>query len=124
MPNLLNKSNIKKANKHAKLGDKRFNCWGATLYALNFIDYLEWIDRGQMQDFLNKQTYGICENQIEEGDILVLYDEFEDLIHTAVYIGNKMFWHKLGDMEAEEEYLQDILDTYHEYNCIEYRRLA
>lgn len=127
MPTVLNKTNLKIANKEGKGQNASFNCWGATLFVLNATNCLEWTNDYEMEYFLETKTFPIYEYQLKEGDILVLYgDEYfgeNQLSHTAVYIGNGEYWHKKGELEAETIRLEEILDIYYDYDRIEYRRI-
>lgn len=123
---ILNYSNMEKAKAESIGSNGLFNCWGATLYVLNKIETLEWIDGYEMRHFLDNETFSIDESQLQIGDILVLNSEYApegELLHTAVYIGNNLFYHKRGQCNSAEASLAEILEEYCDYISIEYRRL-
>lgn len=124
---LLNKNNIAIAQREAAdlLTGLNFNCWAGTLFALDKIDSLYWMSQGEIIDFIEKQTVRLDEAEpLREGDILVLYNNYEGLIHTAVYTEAGEFWHKVGGCRAEYAGLNRILSIYNDYTRIEYRRLV
>jgi hypothetical protein len=122
MTTLLNNSNIKLAHKEGKEGNDSFNCWGTTLFILNIVKELFWISREEITDFIERHTIitGVSD-KLKQGDILVMYGNTADedyaeygqiIIHTAVYIGKNLWFHKRGSNESEFLPLECILDCY------------
>jgi len=122
MQSIINKDNIKEAYALGKNGSNDFNCWGATLFALNKNTDLYWTSQKTMNEFLQKETEKVF-NKIKIGDILALYNKREGLLHTAVYIGRNKFFHKRGSNKAEYVTEQEIKNIYHEYESFEFRRI-
>ena len=99
---MLNKTNVSKMKRKGMTGE--FNCWGATAHALGAIKKPYWVCGHDMNSFIRKFTKSKS-GEFKEGDIVVIYNtdggrlkkmaEY-DLIHTAVYIGDGMWYHKLG----------------------------
>ncbi len=125
MDNILNTRNIKEANKVVKDGySDDFNCWGATLYALNQIEELEWTSHYDMVDFLDQKTE-VSKDKLIEGDILVLWIDKsrKRLEHTAVFVKGFKFWHKIGGCESEYASKKKIREIYLDAKFTEIRRL-
>lgn len=114
--------NLKHAHSISKSNNFDFNCWGTTLYILGETDYLDWVYSEDMIDFLESKTNNISNEDLQIGDILALYSE-DYLIHTAVYLGKGLYFHKMGASNSEFTQLENILNTYPEYETIEYYRL-
>lgn len=121
MNSILNKENIENAHKLAKNGAYQFNCWGATLYALNEISELCWVKVRRMADFLAHNTE-LYSGKLKKADILVIWNG-KELLHTAIYIGGGKFWHKMGADISEFATKQGVLDNYSEGRFIEIRRM-
>lgn len=121
-----------------------FNCWGTTLYALDKVDELYWVDCEEITEFINRNTFTVIgEDSIKSGDILVMYEYADDfystdydedtweemldkdgmwIIHTAVFITPTKLFHKCGGGIAEFTDIQGVLNSY-SYNRYEVRRL-
>jgi hypothetical protein len=124
MTTLLNNSNIKLAHKEGKEGNDSFNCWGTTLFILNKVQELRWIYREEITDFIEEHTKIIESiDELKTGDILVMCGDVSDnyyhneeyepgVIHTAVYVGKNLWFHKRGANESEFLPLECILDCY------------
>jgi len=120
---MLNMVNVKKGHGLANNRENgSFNCWGATLFGLGQIDKLYWVRQGSMENFLYKETIEIEEKDLKKGDILALYNETEGLIHTALYVGNDMWWHKVGGLHSEFTSKEKVIETYEHYE-IDYTEL-
>ena len=126
METLLSLSNIERANEKAETDSWTFNCWGGTLYALNQTDILEWVDQCTMIDFLDDNTQIVDSDKLEIGDILALWINKYCLVleHTAVYIGEGVFWHKVGGKESEFGNQEQIQDKYPNGKYPQIRRLT
>ena len=133
-------TNIRNGHKEGKEGTWDFNCWGATLYALGEMADLVWICASDMMDFLNEKTREVTEQEVmQKGDILVLYGYDEDamfemdynedgdeivLIHTAIYLGRGIFWHKMGANKSEFATQEEVVQGYEaDFEYSEVRRL-
>lgn len=86
-----------------------YNCWGFTAFALKWIEKLYWVNREDMDNFLEENTKRISHKNIKEGDIVVyraacLYGERNYLLHTALIINTKIdeIIHKDGDYPLEK----------------------
>jgi cell wall-associated NlpC family hydrolase len=114
MQGVLSNKRVGRANQKGANGTYDFNCWGATLYVLNVSRTLTWVEEHVMQEFLVKRTDKIKTEDIQEGDIFVMYGEtwFGYLQHTAVYIGEGMYFHKRGSKHSEITNLEDIFEIY------------
>ena len=135
MNTVINSNNKEIAEKIAKTGDRSiFNCWGATLFILNKIDEIKWVGRGEMTDFLKNSTKEISKEDLKEGDIIALFENARfgydaifssglSLLHTAVYLTNDYYWHKMGSLKLETNTLGGILNTYPETVKIKYFRV-
>lgn len=100
-----------------------FNCWGATLYVLNEYKRLEWVEMGDMQDWLDENTTRIDQSDIKRGDILsiTLHSFISCLEHTAIYLGRGRYFHKVGGLWSEITTVDGITAIYD--GRIEYRRV-
>ena len=94
------------------------NCWSTTLYTLGASDEIKFVTDFEMEKWLTANTKRISKYngkwKRKFGDILVLkeVDSKEySLIHTAIYLGNNIYWHqKHYDGPWEILKLKDILD--------------
>lgn len=111
------------------------NCWGTTLYMLGVIKEPRFIDSAEMDPWLDKNTKRVVKPAF--GDVLVIRRETTDcsciydsapyncggrseycdapgaLMHTAVYIGDGLYWHQRGHCgQFLIESLLDIVITY------------
>lgn len=72
------------------------NCWNATILFFNPEAEVGYTSPEQMVEWLNNNTtedqYKFC----AVGSILALYNEADELIHTAVYVSPGILWHKRG----------------------------
>ncbi len=103
--------NTQEVEEFYKNSPRRFNCWGATLFLIESTKRLEWVEREDMEDFLEYECEEISEEQCP-GDILALYF-FGELIHTAIVSPNGLFLHKCGGLEFEEVPKSVVLRKYH-----------
>lgn len=107
-------------------GTRDFNCWGASQYVLKVRDTLGWIETFEMSRWLSDNTEVVKTPEV--GDILALFGDHPAvgklLIHTAVYLGDGKYLHKLGAARAEQVSLQGVLKAYKELcDAHELRRL-
>ena len=109
---MLNKSNITEMTK--KGSSFNFNCWGATRYALGLTDRPIWECQHEMEEFLGDETSDITGN-LQKGDILSLWDEWDNLMHTATYVGGGLYWHKVGAQHARYNTKKEIIELYEEF---------
>lgn len=120
---MINYIRINKINKLSYSSD--VNCWGSTLYALDIENRPKWLDIEAITEFVSNNTKKITgtytnfnrinrymHNKLEVGDILVIENDIE-ILHTAIYLGNRTFWHKAGSLQAESCDIEPILDLYH-----------
>lgn len=92
---------------------KKFNCWGATQYALGHRTRYGWVGESVMSRWLNTKTVLVEDDSLEVGDILVITcDKRNFLIHTAVYMGNSMWFHKIGKEKATYESKAIVIERY------------
>lgn len=77
------------------------NCWSTTLYTLGASDKIKFVNDEQMEEWLNSNTKRISHKSgdIEKqfGDVLVLENHYDGRIrvsHTAIYLGNDLYWHQ------------------------------
>lgn len=122
MNSVINESNLNTANEqgqHYETQDN-FNCWGATLYVLNKIGYLEWSSQKKITNFIYDDTFTV--DDIKKGDIFVLYSNGK-IIHTAVYTGKNILFHKRGGSTSEFVSEDRVKCIYDEYDKYEIRRL-
>jgi len=103
METVLNKDNLEKAHLKGRDGTSLFNCWGATLYVLGAVDELYWADDNDIQDFIQHETEEIPREQVQVGDVFVLY-RYGNIHHTAVFteVGEfEELFHKVGGLFSE-----------------------
>ncbi len=93
---------------------RQFNCWGATTYVLEIHNRLNWLDVWTMEQILEDRTEPV-KGKIKIGDILVLRDNWDELQHTAIYIGGGKYYHKKGSDISEYCSLNDVLSAYKDY---------
>lgn len=104
------------------------NCWGSTLNALNVTSKLEWVDLSQIKEFIDNDT--IHTDNFDVGTILVMYgNEYCGssyvIIHTAIYLGNDVWWHKAGSLASEHCTIENIFDIYeNEFVNCEFKKVA
>jgi hypothetical protein len=117
----INKRRVKIANEKGNSSNSWFNCWGATLYVLNAIDKLDWVDNEDIVEFIENETKAIKEEEISVGDILVLYGTrygvgVHGIIHTAVCTSvdenDCELFHKKGGGQAEFTNLEGVRTSY------------
>lgn len=92
-----------------------YNCWGATMFVLGAKDHLTWVDNPEISDWLMANCEPVKRPQI--GDVLGLFykddaKKIARLMHTAVYIGNGRYLHKLGQQKAVVEPLAKVIAHY------------
>lgn len=92
-----------------------YNCWGATMFVLGAKDHLTWVDNPEISDWLMANCKPVKRPQI--GDVLGLFyrnesDKTAFLVHTAVYIGDGRYLHKLGQQKAVVEPLSKVVRHY------------
>ena len=89
-----------------------FNCWGATQFVLGQAEDLWWVGVGEMLAWLKNATKKIYGPR-KKGDVLVItrYGGMQ-LIHTAVYVGGGLYFHKRGGNHAETTDLKEVMKTY------------
>lgn len=72
------------------------NCWNATILFFDKQSKRKYISDWEMEEWLYKNTnideYRLC----RKGTILVMSSAEYDLLHTAVFIGPGILWHKRG----------------------------
>lgn len=72
------------------------NCWNATKLILKATDNVEFVSELSMKSWLRTNTKKTGEyHRPKAGTILVFWNGRE-LVHTAVYISDKLLWHKVG----------------------------
>lgn len=98
-----------------------FNCWGATAFVLGITDNLRWIENYKMMEILTEKTEIVRTEEIQRGDILVIY-ESKWLHHTAVYLGRGKYFHKRGMNTSEITDIDGVIAIYGN-DKIEYRRV-
>lgn len=119
---MLNTANVKNSYQLSKNSwNNDFNCWGTTLYILNELPYLSWVDEFDMQEFLDKKTKPVTDN-LQKGDILVLYNtnvtkgNRDHLAHTAVYVGGGRWFHKRGPQDSRFSTKKEVILDYRIYS--------
>lgn len=124
MDAVLNISNVNEAHELGKEGNADFNCWGETLFSLGYSDTLCWVNGEYMTKWLNVNTIVIPLENMQRGDILVLWqtENKKILEHTAVYVGKGIFFHKRGSAISEFATMEHIKEIYWEGEYSEIRR--
>jgi cell wall-associated NlpC family hydrolase len=90
----------------------KFNCWGATQYALGHRKKYGWVGEQVMWRWLKSKTVLVSDDH-QVGDILVISDNrYNQLIHTAVYLGDGIWFHKEGKFEASFHTKQTVIKKY------------
>ncbi len=75
------------------------NCWNATQIFHDESVEQRYTDESEMLMWLQENTTEISEDDIQFGDILVMHGHpifGDELVHTAVYLGNGLYFHKGG----------------------------
>ena len=72
------------------------NCWNATILFFNNAAEVGYTSPEQMVEWLSTKTVEDVHKLCKIGSILALYDEDDELIHTAVYVSPGILWHKRG----------------------------
>lgn len=107
----INKTNIQKIN---KLRCPRFtNCFGSVIYSLGLTENPEWLDLAQIEHFISTYTKKV--SKPKDGDIVVFFDQDNDISHVAIKLKNKTYWHKPGSMRAESVSLNFIIKFYNSF---------
>ena len=71
-----------------------------------------------------ENALGLVNTMMRIGDILVLSGRAE-LVHTAIYTGKGMWWHKPGAQAAEFATEERVVKMYNDYTTrVEYRRFT
>lgn len=97
-------------------GTQDFNCWGASQYVTGVRNNLGWVEIEEMSNWLTDHTTKV--NKPQAGDILTLFAFLpvgKLLLHTAVYIGDGKYLHKLGMLKAEVTNLRTVVRHYAQY---------
>ena len=102
-------------------GNSGFNCWSATLFILGVEESLRWVWGHEMQEFLDKNTVEVSEDELQMGDILVMH-QYGFIKHTALYVQPNVFFHKRGTNSSESTTLEGVCKTYRNMT-ITYRRV-
>lgn len=90
----------------------KFNCWGATQYALGKRKTYGWVGIQVMETWLHKNTFKI-DGEAQVGDILVIKSKKNFfLVHTAVYVGQGVWFHKCGKFETAYESQAEVIKRY------------
>jgi hypothetical protein len=92
----------------------KFNCWGATQYALGERKRYGWVGSTVMTKWLNQKTTTVnSEESLELGDILVITNSAsEELIHTATYCGKGRWFQKVGKFQATFNSQNEVIKQY------------
>lgn len=103
------------------------NCWNATLLYHGVADKIEYTSDAEMEDFLHDKTINVSSEPAKIGDVIVLWDDNGELVHTAVYLGDWKVWHKVG-MYNERGYEITSVDSAlliyrHDYSTISWHRV-
>lgn len=85
-------------------------------------DYPDTVENYKMMEILTERTIIVEFKERQRGDILVIYKGGKWLHHTAVYLGNKKFFHKRGMNTSEITDIKGIVRIYGK-DKIEYRRV-
>ena len=117
MNSVLSRTRVDHVLNMAGSSTQDFNCWGATMFIEQAKDRLGWVENPEISQWLQTDFEPIKKEDIEQGDILALFDADEKkerlhLVHTAVYIGDKKFVHKLGQNKAQIDVLKEVLKHY------------
>ena len=72
------------------------NCWNATIMYFDPKEPVRFTGQSDMEHWLNKNTVESLYQRCVPRTILALYNEDLGLIHTAVYIGDGVLFHKRG----------------------------
>ena len=90
-----------------------FNCWGATKFIADHdTPHLEWVSYNDMGEWIHNNFSPIKRTEVKAGDIVALFTPEMKLVHTAYYVGNKKYVHKLGQNVAKLEGLNGVLKSY------------
>lgn len=111
---MLSQNRINQMTKAASSGyNNKFNCWGATKFALGHLTKYQWVKEDAMMAWLNQKTFQLKPRaKLQSGDILVIQKSNGYLLHTAIYLGNRLWFHKKGKFETGSESKLKIINTY------------
>ena len=109
---MINIQNIEDMKWETRTGhSKKFNCWGATQFALGMRKKFAWVSEQVMLKWIDKNTTPVTD-EVTPGDILILKSSLGTLFHTAVYLGNNNWFHKLGSCETTFSEKEEIIKGY------------
>jgi cell wall-associated NlpC family hydrolase len=89
-----------------------FNCWGFAAAHAGWVSSLEWLDANKMLKFITNLAEPVQEPDV--GDIVAYFCRRGVLQHAAVYAGNGMYYHKVGNTRFECASEAEILNIYPE----------
>lgn len=117
MSNVLSRTRVDHVLNMAGSSTQDFNCWGATMFIEQAKDRLGWVENPEISEWIQDDFKPIKKEELQEGDVLALFDKDEQLqraclVHTAVYVGDKKFVHKLGQRQAQIDNLKGVLKNY------------
>lgn len=96
------------------------NCWNAVMYALGATNKLEFIDKYKMSVWMEENTE-IIDTPPQPGDILRLNEYSGEIGHTALFLGDDKYFHKVGwnsSVGWEVVSLARVLEHYHYLNPV------
>ena len=106
-PRLKNNNFLRKTPRLVK--KLHFNCWGATLAYFGVIKDPYWVHPMDMNLWINTHTKPVKRLQVND---IAVFRQGETLIHTAIYFGNRKWWHKEGELETHSKTLREIKAMY------------
>ena len=93
------------------------NCFGTVVLFFNGINRPKWLRVEELGLFLDHNS--IKDDSLSKNCIYAMYcPNSNELIHTAVYLGNDQFLHKPGSMEIEIASKQRLHNLYLEDDCV------
>lgn len=74
------------------------NCWNTTMWVHGATDQRNWIDQDVIKNWVDRACMPIKAEDVKIGDICLFFNnrDEKDLWHSAVYIGEGLWFHKRG----------------------------
>lgn len=75
------------------------NCWATTLYSVGAIKKLRYISSGNITKWIKDNTIKRRRRKPKRGDIIVFTVGLlfkKKIVHTAIYLGNGVYFHQRG----------------------------
>lgn len=103
------------------------NCWALTMLICGGIRRPTWAHVDQVEEWLEDKTHDI-DDAPRAGDIFIMRSRFARgrdrcMEHTAVYMGNGIYWHKPGADVGQYTTMADMQEQYPEATICYHVRL-